>query len=75
MRTRIPHYKPLLLRSIDRISCCAFKLYVEGGQDAHPTRGKIYFTMRFKCGLAYDMKWQSNTRLKKIIDFVIYITT
>lgn len=39
-------------RSLEMVSCCAFKLYVEGGQDAHPTRGKIYFTMRFKCGLA-----------------------
>jgi len=28
-------------------------LYVEGGQDAHPTRGKIYFIMQLKCGLAY----------------------
>ena len=35
------------------ISCCAFKLYVEGGQDAHPTKVKIYLTLQFKCGLAY----------------------
>ncbi|MEG4305349.1 hypothetical protein [Microcoleus sp. D3_18a_C4] len=41
---------PSLLESA--LSCCAFNLYGEGGQDAHPTRGKIYFTMQFKCGLA-----------------------
>ena len=40
------------LAEYNELSCCAFKLYVEGGQDAHPTRGNIYFTMRFKCGLA-----------------------
>ena len=43
------------------LSCCAFKLYVEGGQDAHPTRGKIYFTMQFKCGLAYASKLNAET--------------
>lgn len=37
------------------LSCGAFNWYVEGGLSCPtllPTKGKIYFTMQFKCGLA-----------------------
>ncbi len=31
------------------ISCCAFKLYIWTGRDAHPTRIKQFLFIQFKC--------------------------
>ena len=34
------------------VSCHAFKLHIQGGRDAHPTRLKLFVDILFKCTTA-----------------------
>ena len=36
----------------EEISCHAFKLHIQGGRDAHPTRLRLFVDILFKCTTA-----------------------